>query len=159
RVNCRPVADHCPDRFDKITLILPVAVQIQTVRPIENQRGKLARGADNDRGAQHSGHLRCIPAKNLSKVQTDIPLADRCLKKGVRALGPKGKAFTEDSIGDAMAGRELSAYLREMGAISGGPAPFGEKDRSRFLHALDMMVREAVKAVETRSRAGEGEAP
>jgi uncharacterized protein YaiI (UPF0178 family) len=76
-------------------------------------------------------------------VTADIPLADRCLKKGARALTPKGKVFTEDSIGDAMAGRELLSYLREMGEVTGGPPPFAPKDRSRFLHALDQLIREA----------------
>ena len=74
-------------------------------------------------------------------VTADIPLADRCLKRGARPIAPKGKVFTEDSIGEAMAGRELLAFLRETGVNTGGPAPFGPKDRSRFLHALDEIVR------------------
>ena len=36
-------------------------------------------------------------------VTTDIPLADRCLQKGARAIGPKGHAFSEDSMGEALA--------------------------------------------------------
>ncbi len=74
-------------------------------------------------------------------VTSDIPLADRCLKKGAKALTPKGSAFTLESIGEAMAGRELMAFLRETGAVTGGPAPFSPKDRSRFLHALDEALR------------------
>ncbi len=38
-------------------------------------------------------------------VTADIPLADRCLTKRARVLGPKGHAFTEDSIGEALAAR------------------------------------------------------
>ncbi len=78
-------------------------------------------------------------------VTADIPLADRCLKKGVRALTPTGKVFTQDSIGEAMASRELLSYLREMGTITGGPAPFSPKDRSRFLHELDQLIKDALK--------------
>jgi uncharacterized protein YaiI (UPF0178 family) len=78
-------------------------------------------------------------------VTADIPLADRCLKKGVRALTPTGKVFTQDSIGEAMANRELLSYLREMGTITGGPAPFSPKDRSRFLHELDQLIKDALK--------------
>lgn len=77
-------------------------------------------------------------------VTADIPLADRCLKRGVRALTPKGRVFTEDSIGEAMASRELLSYLREMGTITGGPAAFSPRDRSTFLHALDQLIREAM---------------
>ncbi len=76
-------------------------------------------------------------------VTSDIPLADRCLKKGAKALTPKGNAFTLESIGEAMAGRELLAFLRETGTVTGGPAPFSPKDRSRFLHALDEALRSA----------------
>ena len=78
-------------------------------------------------------------------ISADIPLAARCLEKGARVLGPKGRAFTEDSIGEALASRELSSQLREMGVISGGPAPFGKRDRSRFLHSLDEMLRKALE--------------
>jgi uncharacterized protein YaiI (UPF0178 family) len=73
-------------------------------------------------------------------VTADIPLAARCLKNGARALGPKGRALTEDSIGDAVASRDLSQQLREMGIQTGGPAPMQKKDRSRFLSKLDELV-------------------
>ncbi len=74
-------------------------------------------------------------------VTADIPLAARCLKKGARVLGPKGRVFTEDCIGNALAGREASAYLREMGVMTGGPAPFTKRDRSRFLQRLEELAR------------------
>jgi uncharacterized protein len=73
-------------------------------------------------------------------ITTDIPLAARCLEKGCRALDPKGREFTPDSIGDALANRELMSYLRDMGSVSGGPAPFTPKDRSRFLQQLDTLI-------------------
>jgi uncharacterized protein YaiI (UPF0178 family) len=73
-------------------------------------------------------------------VTADIPLADRCLKLGARVLGHKGREFTEDSIGEAMAGRELASELRELGIQTGGPRPFEKRDRSQFLQALDAML-------------------
>ena len=73
-------------------------------------------------------------------VTADIPLAALCLEKGAGVLGPKGRPFTEDSIGVALATRELMSQLREMGEVSGGPAPFEKRDRSQFLQALDQMV-------------------
>ncbi|CAA7613697.1 YaiI/YqxD family protein [Magnetospirillum sp. SS-4] len=76
-------------------------------------------------------------------VTNDIPLGGRCLAKGALAIRPNGKPFTEASIGDAMATRELMNALRETGAITGGPAPFSRQDRSRFLSALDTMVHQA----------------
>jgi uncharacterized protein len=74
-------------------------------------------------------------------VTTDILLASRCLKKGAAALDFKGRPFTEDSIGGALANRELLSQLREIGAVTGGPAALEHRDRSRFLHALDELVR------------------
>jgi len=75
-------------------------------------------------------------------ITADIPLASSCLKKGARVLGPSGKPFTDDNIGNALATRELMADLRAYGA-GGGPPPFGPRDRSRFLDALELVVREA----------------
>jgi uncharacterized protein YaiI (UPF0178 family) len=78
-------------------------------------------------------------------VTADIPLAARCLALGARVLGTNGRPFTEDSIGGALAGRELTANLREAGIISGGPAPISQKDRSRFLSKLDELVQKGLR--------------
>jgi uncharacterized protein YaiI (UPF0178 family) len=73
-------------------------------------------------------------------ITADIPLAARCLEKGSEVLGPSGRPFTEDNIGDALTTRELMSQLRQAGAVSGGPPPFSPKDRSRFLQELDRLV-------------------
>lgn len=73
-------------------------------------------------------------------VTADIPLAARCLTIGARVLGPSGRPFTDDNIGNALAQRELMADLRAYG-VGGGPPPFGPKDRSRFLQELENAVR------------------
>ena len=79
-------------------------------------------------------------------ITSDIPLAARVLAKGARALDPKGRVFSPDSIGDVLASREISAFLRDMGEMGGGPAPFEAKDRSRFLQALDTTIQSLLKA-------------
>ena len=78
-------------------------------------------------------------------VSADIPLAARCLEKGSRVIDPRGRIFTEESIGDALASRDLMAYLRDMGNMTGGPAPFEKRDRSRFLQRLDDVIQAAVR--------------
>jgi len=83
-------------------------------------------------------------------VTSDIPLAARALAKGARALDPKGKPFLPDSIGDALASREISAFLRDMGEGGGGPAPFTARDRSRFLQSLDTAIQSVLKAERAR---------
>ena len=79
-------------------------------------------------------------------VTADIPLAARCLEKGARVLDPKGRVFRQESIGDALANRELASYLRDVGEISGGPTPFQPRDRSKFLQRLDDLIQAILKA-------------
>ena len=79
-------------------------------------------------------------------VTSDIPLADRVLKAGGQAIKPNGQAFTADSIGSALAGRMVGEHLRSMGVATSGPPPFGPKDRSAFLQALDRAVVVARRA-------------
>ena len=79
-------------------------------------------------------------------ITSDIPLAERCLKSNAQVLNPKGKPFTIDSIGSALAGRAIGEHLRSMGEITRGPAPFAAADRSQFLQALDTAVHKAARA-------------
>ena len=73
-------------------------------------------------------------------ITGDIPLAARCLDVGARVLGHKGRPFTDENIGDALANRQLLKQLREQGIMGGGPPPLTQKDRSQFLQQLDQMV-------------------
>jgi len=84
---------------------------------------------------------RCGPGDIV--VAIDVPLADRCLKKGARVVGYTGRIFTVEGIGDALANREIAANLRDAGIMTGGPAPFSKRDRGRFLQALDTLVHAA----------------
>lgn len=84
-------------------------------------------------------------------VTADILLASRCLKKDARVMGPAGKPFTEDNIGDAVATRELLAELRVTGEITGGPPPLQQRDRSRFLQKLDDMIQAIRRAQPSNS--------
>ena len=74
-------------------------------------------------------------------VTADIPLADRSLKAGASVIGNTGVPFTAGSIGMAMANRELLSNLRAMGEITAGPKPMAQRDRSRFLSALDETIQ------------------
>ncbi len=74
-------------------------------------------------------------------VTSDILLAERCLKAGARVLSPKGKAFTENSIGQAVATRAIMEDLRGMGEQTSGPASFKPADRSNFLSALEVEIQ------------------
>jgi uncharacterized protein YaiI (UPF0178 family) len=90
-------------------------------------------GAADDWIAEHADVADIV-------VTSDIPLAARCLEKSAAVLDAKGRVFTENGIGSALATRELMNDLRQGGTVRGGPAPMTMKDRSRFLSKLDQLV-------------------
>ena len=80
-------------------------------------------------------------ARNDIVITGDVPLAARCLKIGARVLGLKGYIFTETTISNALANRDLMTYLRNTGIDTSGPAQFKQRDRSLFLQSLDKVIR------------------
>jgi uncharacterized protein YaiI (UPF0178 family) len=78
-------------------------------------------------------------------ITADVPLAARCLAAGARVLGSTGREFDSDSIGGALAMRDLLAERREAGELTRGPAPLTAKDRSRFATELDRIVSRSVR--------------
>lgn len=74
-------------------------------------------------------------------ITADVPLAHRCVQVGARVLSPRGRVFDPENVGGALAARDLSAYLREIGLQTGGPAPFEKRDRSEFLQRLDEVIQ------------------
>jgi uncharacterized protein YaiI (UPF0178 family) len=83
-------------------------------------------------------------------VTQDIPLAARVLAKQAHAIAPHGRAFMPDSIGMALAQRNLMEHIRSTGETTGGPPPFAASHRSQFLQALDACI-----ARERRKRAAQ----
>lgn len=73
-------------------------------------------------------------------ITADIPLASRCLKAGASVVSPSGRVLDDDSIGMALATRNLMDDLRSAGQTTSGPKAFQAKDRSRFLSSLDLAI-------------------
>jgi len=73
-------------------------------------------------------------------ICSDVPLADRLVKKGVAALDPRGREFDERNMGDRLAARNLFTELREQGQVGGGQAAYGERDKQAFANALDRII-------------------
>ncbi|MGB6317624.1 MAG: YaiI/YqxD family protein [Litorimonas sp.] len=80
-------------------------------------------------------------------ITSDILLADRVLKQGARVLSPNGREMDDATIGSQIAVRAIMTDLRDSLASkgtdppgAGGPAPFTDRDRSRFLEALHLML-------------------
>ena len=86
-------------------------------------------------------------------VTADIVLADQVIKAGARATNHYGITFTEASIGQALAMRDLMADIRAANPLDmagGGGKSFSAADRSRFLNILEREVRIAMRQKATR---------
>ena len=137
-------ADACPvkdevyvvaARYDRpVVLVANTRLYVPPPFAVEMRVVEGGFDAADDWIAEHAGEGDLV-------VTADLPLASRCLAKGARVLGPAGRELTEDSIGGALATREIHAFLRETGRGSGGPAPFSDRDRSRFRSRLDELLR------------------
>ena len=127
----------------KVYVACATAVRGPAKGRVEVVRVKAGFNAADDWIAERAGEGDVV-------VTADIPLADRCLKRGARVVAPDGRVFTEDSIGSAMAGRELADHLRQMGIETSNPAPFGPGDRRRFVASL----ADIVSGTDSRTRNG-----
>jgi hypothetical protein len=74
-------------------------------------------------------------------ITADVPLAARVVANGATVLKPNGELLDAESIGLAAALRDLNTHIRETGGLSGGPAAFSGRDRSRFLDRLERAVQ------------------
>jgi uncharacterized protein len=79
-------------------------------------------------------------------VTADVPLASRAVKSNAEVVAPNGRVFTEASIGETLATRNLMDARRSAGEITGGPKPFAPRDRSSFLSALDQAIVRLTRA-------------
>ncbi|MNM82446.1 hypothetical protein D3C81_944780 [compost metagenome] len=73
-------------------------------------------------------------------ICSDVPLADRLVKKGVDALDPRGREFDAKNMGERLAVRNLLTDLRDQGQMGGGQAPYGDKDKQAFANSLDRLL-------------------
>lgn len=78
-------------------------------------------------------------------LTADIPLASRTVANEIKTLDFRGRAFTAAGIGNALASREINAFLRSMGESAGGPPAFSQKDRSKFASLLDNAVSQMAR--------------
>lgn len=137
-------ADACPTKWEIFKVAKRHDLQVYLVSnsrlniEVDDNIHKIQVGADIDAAdnwiSEHIEHGDIV-------VTMDILLADRCLKKGARAISPIGKVFTNNNIGTAKAMRELGNYLRETGAAPGYNPTFSKYNRSQFLQALEEMIQ------------------
>ena len=134
-------ADACPVREEVYRVAhrfsLPVVLVTNGSRPIRPTGLTFVRVVLVAEGADQADDwiAERIGPTDLC-VTSDIPLASRCLAAGARAVAPNGTVWSDANIGERLAGRAISAHLRELGIATGGPPPFSRQQRSAFLNAL-----------------------
>lgn len=135
--------DSCPVKNEVIRVATRHGLHVYIVsnsgfRPVNNPKITMIRveaGADvaDDWIAEH------VKDGDIT-ITADILLAERCLKQGASVIKPTGTAFTMDNIGSAVAGRNLSAHLRELGVETHHSA-FRKQDKSQFLQTLENTIQ------------------
>lgn len=73
-------------------------------------------------------------------ITADVPLAAHVVQKGGIALDPRGDLLTEENIGERITMRNLMDELRGNDMISGGPAPYGTREKQAFANQLDRIL-------------------
>lgn len=138
-------ADACPVREETYKVArrhkLPVTVVANSYIRVPKEPDFTFRLVDDSFDAADDFIAEAADS-NAIVITSDILLAERVLKSGGRVLGANGKPMTMDTIGSQIAVRAIMADLRA-GAeqpTAGGPPPFTQRDRSRFLEALHLMI-------------------
>ena len=143
-------ADACPVKEQVYRVAaryqVPVIVVANSPMRIPTQPGLTARlevVPDHPDAADDLIVERATPRDLV--LTADIPLAARVIANGVRALDFRGGEYNPNRIGDAVAARDLNAYLRVMGLETGGPPAFSPKDKGKFASTLDAAVSRLVR--------------
>jgi len=139
-------ADACPvkDEAAKVAARHGLVVTFVSNGGLRPSRDPMVRHVVVSKGADAADDWIVENAKaNDVVVTADIPLAARTVALGAHVLGPTGKPFTQETIGMAVAMRDLKQHLRETGEIKGYNAAVSARDRSALLSALDPAGRPA----------------
>ena len=78
-------------------------------------------------------------------ITADIPLAAALVAKGVHVVDPRGEVFTPENVGERLSIRDYMDAARGAGLATGGPRPYGPRDRQAFAAALDRVVTQAMR--------------
>lgn len=146
-------ADACPVKAEvlKVAERLDVAVTLVSNGGMRPSRDPMVRNVVVPKEKADAADDWIVENAHANDVvvTADIPLAARAVALGAHVLGPTGRPFTPETIGMAVAMRDLKQHLRETGESKGYNAAFSPRDRSRFLEQLDRTLRRALKAATT----------
>lgn len=144
-------ADACPKPARQIAFRAALRLSVPTVivsnQPIPSPNDDLFSAVLVPNLADEADHHIAENVKRGDLVITaDVPLAARVVEAGAVAVSPRGRVYDENSTASHLATRNLLADLRDRGVVTGGPRPYGAKDRQNFANALDRLLTRLVRA-------------
>ncbi len=143
-------ADACPRAAKEIIyktshrLKLPVCLVANSYMAVP--QGPLITFIQVEKGADIADmYIAENVTENDLVVTADIPLAARVVEKGAVAVNPRGELYTEENTGERLSVRDFMQGLRDSGVDTGGPPPFGRKDKERFANAVNRILTRMMK--------------
>ena len=76
-------------------------------------------------------------------VTADIPLAAILVDKDVLVLDPRGEVYSRENVRERLSIRDFMDSLRTTGVDTGGPKPYGTREKQAFAAALDRLLTAA----------------
>ncbi len=73
-------------------------------------------------------------------ITADIPLAATLVEQGVLVLDPRGERFSEENVRERLSIRDFMEGLRGAGVETGGPKPYGQREKQAFAAGLDRLL-------------------
>ncbi|MFZ1493616.1 MAG: YaiI/YqxD family protein [Candidatus Competibacter denitrificans] len=135
-------ADACPGPVKEMVFRasrrLGIAVTLVANRQLFSGASPLITAVSVEQTLDAADHYLVQHAERGDLVITaDIPLAARLVAGGMAVLNPRGEAYTVENIRERLSLRDFKEALRAAGAVTGGPAPYHDRDKRAFANALD----------------------
>ncbi|MBL6725581.1 MAG: YaiI/YqxD family protein [Rubripirellula sp.] len=78
-------------------------------------------------------------------VTADIPLAALLVEKNVDVIDPRGEAYDATNIASRLSMRDFMDEMRGAGVVTGGSAPYGDRDKKAFANTFDRLLTKLLK--------------
>ncbi|WP_044302492.1 YaiI/YqxD family protein [Rhodopirellula sallentina] len=78
-------------------------------------------------------------------ITADLPLANHLVEKGLLVIDPRGEEYSAANIASRLSMRNFMDSLRGSGMVTGGSAPYGDKDKKAFAATFDRLLHKAIR--------------
>ena len=141
-MNCWIDADACPgvvtDLIIKSALRYEVRVTFVANQPVRIPNHELFQSVQVEAGPDVADrYIEDHAEKGDLVVTQDIPLGAALVSKGVVVINTHGHVLDQHNAANRLATRDILQGMRDAGQVTGGPKPFGPKDRERMANSLD----------------------